>query len=301
MQTIHQPLISNGFTIPSERLGWLIPTDPATPLATLREQYTAQGYLWLKGILDPKVVLSFRHRVFEAFRETGLLAAGTDATDGIFAGELPDGAQHTHPNKILMEVVRWAAYEAFCLQPAVWQFFETFLAGPVYLHKRKILRYTKPGDPNCTGAHYDLAYLRGGTDKVLTSWIPMGDCPVAMGGLIYLEGSHTWGRAMEAEFTRKSADLPPDQQISAYNKHMSQTGWLGKDLNNLAEQTGGRWLMADYEAGDMVVHGPYTIHASTVNEDAAGRLRLSTDIRYQHVRDEIDARWGNHWTLDDML
>jgi hypothetical protein len=35
--------------------------------------------------------------------------------------------------------------------------------------------------------------------------------------------------------------------------------------------------------------------------DKHGRMRLSTDIRYQNVRDEIDARWQNHWSLEDML
>jgi len=29
--------------------------------------------------------------------------------------------------------------------------------------------------------------------------------------------------------------------------------------------------------------------------------RLSTDIRYQNVEDEIDVRWTNHWSLGDML
>jgi len=43
------------------------------------------------------------------------------------------------------------------------------------------------------------------------------------------------------------------------------------------------------------------IHAATQNENTEGRMRLSTDIRFQRVRDEIDARWANHWTLDDML
>jgi hypothetical protein len=43
------------------------------------------------------------------------------------------------------------------------------------------------------------------------------------------------------------------------------------------------------------------IHASTTNQDRSQRLRLSTDIRYQNVNDEIDARWNNHWSLDDML
>ncbi len=69
----------------------------------------------------------------------------------------------------------------------------------------------------------------------------------------------------------------------------------------MAEKFNARWLVADYEAGDMVVHSPYTIHASLDNTDPEGRIRLSTDIRYQNVRDEIDARWNNHWSLEDML
>ncbi|MEO8395499.1 MAG: phytanoyl-CoA dioxygenase family protein, partial [Chloroflexota bacterium] len=144
-------------------------------------------------------------------------------------------------------------------------------------------------------------YLRGGTNRICTSWIPIGDIPVEMGGLIYLEGSHLRGRELEADFQRRSTDLPPEQRVSAYNKHMGETGWLDKNVGALAEKFDTRWLVADYEAGDMVVHGPYTIHASTMNIDPANRLRLSTDIRYQLVRDEIDVRWQNHWSLDDML
>lgn len=33
-------------------------------------------------------------------------------------------------------------------------------------------------------------YLREGSDRVLSMWIPLGDCPIDRGGLIYLEGSH---------------------------------------------------------------------------------------------------------------
>ncbi len=58
------------------------------------------------------------------------------------------------------------------------------------------------------------------------------------------------------------------------------------------------WLMADYEAGDMVVHGAYTSHAA--NASPEGRIRLSTDIRYQRVKEEIDVRWSNHWSFDDF-
>jgi hypothetical protein len=43
------------------------------------------------------------------------------------------------------------------------------------------------------------------------------------------------------------------------------------------------------------------IHAATTNEVDDGTMRLSTDIRFQRVRDEVDVRWNNHWSMDDML
>jgi len=151
-----------------------------------------------------------------------------------------------------------------------------------------------------TGGHYDLIYLRGGTEHICTSWILIGDTPVEIGGLIYLEGSDAWGRKLEAEFKEKNKDLPPEERVSAYNKNM-KTGWLYLDLATLADEVNARWLVADYEAGDMLVHSPYIIHASTMNIDPQKHIRLSTDIRYQLVRDEIDVRWNNHWSFDDML
>jgi hypothetical protein len=30
-------------------------------------------------------------------------------------------------------------------------------------------------------------------------------------------------------------------------------------------------------------------------------MRLSTDIRYQLVSDQIDPRWGNHWSPNDGI
>lgn len=293
-------LTSNGFPLvtSSEQLGRLTSCSMQTPIDRLREQLKADGYIWLRGFFPREEIMALRKRYFERMRPTGILADGLDPAEGIFSGRRDPTGQTT---KILSEFVRTAAYESFCFQPHLWQFYEELLGGDVYLHKRKIVRQTYPHDPKTTDAHYDLIYLRGGTDTVLSSWIPLGDIPLEMGGLTYLEGSDAFGRQMEAEFAARNATLSPEERVSAYNRNMSATGGIGKDLSALVKRYNTRWLVADYEAGDMVVHTSYMIHAATQNSSSENRMRLSTDIRYQRIREEIDARWQNHWSLDDML
>ena len=293
-------LRSNGQDLSTEpsRLGRLIPSDPNEHIQTLRTALNHQGYLWLKGILPRAEVLALRARFFERMAITGILASHSSPEDGIFSFARDTTGRTT---RLLMEFVRTAAYEAFCFHPAIWQFYEKLMGGDVYLHKRKIVRQSYPADEKTTDAHYDLIYLRGGTDSVLSSWIPLGDIPVHMGGLIYLEGADSFGRALEADFATRAHDLAPEERIKAYNKHMSASGGIGKDLAALADHYDTRWLVADYEAGDMVIHTAYMIHAATQNNSPENRMRLSTDIRYQRIRDEIDARWTNHWSLEDIL
>ena len=276
LRSLIEPLVSNGYILEMtpERLGWLEPTGAGLSPEQLREKFRQNGYLWLKGFLDRDVILDFHRYFFEA----------------IFSGA-----------KTFMEIVSSPEYEDFCTMPRLWNFYQEFLEGQPYLHRRKIIRFTQPGEDHCTGGHYDLIYLRAGTDKFCTSWIPLGDTPVEMGGLIYLEHSDAVGRQMEAEFRVKNADLPPEERISAFNHNMRENGWISTNLIEMADRFESRWLMADYEAGDMVIHSPYMIHAATLNRDPLNRGRLSTDIRYQRANDPIDPRWAKNWALDDNL
>jgi ectoine hydroxylase-related dioxygenase (phytanoyl-CoA dioxygenase family) len=277
MRAIGEPLVSNGHTLEmtSERLGWLEPSAVGLPVKQLRETFRQQGYIWLKGFFEREVVLNFRDYFFET-----IFARGPQAFFEIFSSQ---------------------EYEDFCAMPRLWTFYQEFLQGQPYLHKRKLLRFNFPGEEHCTGGHYDLIYLRSGTDRLCTSWIPLGDIPVEMGGLIYLEHSDAAGRQLEAEFRVKNADLPPEERISAYNRNMRANGWISTDLVDMANRFNSRWLIADYEAGDMVVHSPYMIHAATLNKDPLYRTRLSTDIRFQRVDDEIDQRWAKDWSPGDDL
>jgi hypothetical protein len=73
------------------------------------------------------------------------------------------------------------------------------------------------------------------------------------------------------------------------------------NLPALAEVYDARWLVTDFQAGDMMVHGAHIIHASLDNVDPEGMVRLSTDIRYQSTTEVIDPRWQNHWAENDGL
>ena len=299
-QVQNQAIFASGsqLDLRPERFGKLQPSSPREPRDALRNKFTANGYLYLKGLLDPQVVNSFRGWVFENLAQSGLLQPETDPALGLANRS---GFDKGVADRRMMSIVRSAKYENFCSQPDLTTFIDMFIGGMSYLHKRKLMRFTSPNTDVSTPAHYDLIYLRGGTSNIITAWIPLGDVSIAEGGLVYLKNSHAIGVAMEKEFSIKAADLSPEERTNAYNRNMTEGGWVSKNLPEMADKFDTQWLAADYQAGDVVLHSPFMIHASTNNASPQGRLRLSTDIRFQNVDDEIDARWSNHWSLDDML
>jgi hypothetical protein len=273
-------LTSNGYVLNEapDRLGSLeaVPDADRGAREILIDRLQRDGYLYLPGFLDPDVVNGFRRYYFNRLAASGLREVG--------AGDV-DQAKLRHI--LFREIVPGAEYEAFCRQRAVVDFFSWLLADDVHLHRRKIIRHTRPGDSGlgqATQAHYDLLYLRDGSDQVLTLWVPLGDCSIERGGLIYLERSHHWVLAEEREGKRQR----PAASITA-------------DLPGLADDHDQRWLITDYAAGDVMVHTAHMVHAALDNADPDRRMRLSTDIRYQRVSDAIDGRWQNHWHDRDGL
>ncbi len=283
------PLTSNGYSLDQrpERLGRLepVPHEARQDRDELWRRLRRDGYLYLSDHLPAEVVMEFRRYYFTMLSQAGVLAEGTDPVEGVAAQEFPDWGSF---RRVLFdEVVPGAEYQALCSHPRIKDWFAWLLEDEVHLHRRKIIRHTRPGDTGIgtsTQAHYDLVYLREGTDRVLSMWIPLGDIPLERGGLLYLEGSHHQVMAQERAGTLRL----PATSITA-------------DLPGLADREDARWLVADYRAGDVMVHSAHIIHAALDNVDPRGRMRLSTDIRYQRSSDPIDWRWQEHWHDADGL
>jgi hypothetical protein len=268
----------------TQRLGWLepVPDHQRHNRDALWARLKRDGYLYLKKQLEPQTSNGFRQFYFEQLEPSGLTQPNSDPLEGLAGDEQYDRLQ---VRQILFDrLVPGPEYDQFCTSSAIKGFFAWLFNDDVHLHKRKLIRHARVSDTWVTPAHYDLVYLREGTTNLLSAWIPLGDCPVERGGLVYLERSH-----------KHFAERDRLEGGTLRNEHVSY------DLPALANELETRWLIADYEAGDMVVHSPFLVHASLNNIDPDGRMRLSTDIRYQVISEKIDPRWQNHWRDDDGL
>jgi phytanoyl-CoA hydroxylase len=76
-----------------------------------------------------------------------------------------------------------------------------------------------------------------------------------------MSAGNTLGREIEADFTRKAREsgLTDDEAKDAFNQNMLSTGLLADGPREYSETFGRRWLVTSYEAGDVVLHTPYTV------------------------------------------
>ena len=69
------------------------------------------------------------------------------------------------------------------------------------------------------------------------------------------------GTEFEDNFARKAreAGLSDEETRNAFNQNMMSTGLLSEYPADFARQHRRRWLLSDYEAGDVVLHKPHAV------------------------------------------
>ncbi|KAL1874024.1 hypothetical protein VTK73DRAFT_578 [Phialemonium thermophilum] len=299
----------------------LRPSHLDEPLEVLRSRLMEDGYLFVKQLLPRADVLKAREAYFSYLSPTGVLKPGTAPVEGIFdlskdtAGYPGIGAGSTGQNgrpggdaaqqfvdlAIQAHKEPWYA-EDFCKHPVLRDFVSrlTGWGDKTLMYRRSLLRNNIPGT-HAIGVHYDQIFLRYGDLDSLTAWCPMGDISIEGGGLIYLEDSTGLGEKFENEFAEKAkaAGLSEEEARSAFNSNMLSNGLLTDGPAGFGKEHGKRWLVSSYEAGDVVLHLPFMIHASTVNHDPKGTIRLATDLRFCDSTKPYDKRWCNYFEVGD--
>jgi ectoine hydroxylase-related dioxygenase (phytanoyl-CoA dioxygenase family) len=278
---------SNGRPIP-DTADYLVPAPDSTELLgdpdALRDRYRRDGFLLLRNVLDAGEVRELRGRYFASFPPE-YLVAGSDPVEGRFSGRRPaDLPAHGVVGHPAYTFVRSQPFARFVDSQRLAELAAVLLEAPVTLLPRHIMRHFDAAAPVASRAHTDFRYLDGGSDRVVTAWIPLGDVPRATGGLVYQAGSHL-GDPARLDGLRAVNDRPGD------------TRPLSHDLAWVAEQTATPWSWFDYAAGDVAFHSPHVVHASldTVTET----MRASIDVRFLAEGERSDPRWLRPWAGDD--
>lgn len=253
--------------------------------AALRERMQTEGYLYLPGYLHRDAVLAARQVIAERLAERGYTEPGTPpaelvARPGIDIAFMPELARDNPPLRKLLYSGRMIA------------FYERFLGGAVRHFDFTWLRTVAPG--RGTAPHMDIVFMGRGTTNLYTTWTPLGDIPLEMGGLLILERSHRHER-LNNGYGRKDVDAYCVNHVGeGYTRmggggNIAPGGWLSKNPVKLREHLGGRWLTTNFSAGDILVFSMFTVHTSLDNH--SDRIRISSDTRYQLASEPIDERW----------
>lgn len=265
---------TRGQEIPDGDWGLLEPADLG---GDLRGQLMERGYLYLQGLLDRDAVLSARRAVADKLAAEGAFLDGSDALEAIAR---PGLKMAFRPELACGE----PAIEGVIYSERVMGLMGRICGEEATHYDYTWLRAVAPGLG--TQPHCDAVYMGRGTLDVLTMWTPLGDVPLDQGGILVLEGSHR--RAEWEDYRRADVDA-----VCENKPGMNQTEALGYlatgAITDEPMSLGGRWLTADYRAGDVVIFGMGLVHGSLDNQ--SDRVRLSTDSRYQAARLPLDERW----------
>ncbi len=264
-------------------------SDVADDAEALRSRMKEDGYLYLRGLLDPERVLRARLSIAEKLAAEGLLDPASPVKDCV-----------PRPGIELVFKANLAlnnpAVEALLYEGEMMEFWARFFGGPVLHFDYTWLRARVPGIDSVTEPHCDTVYMNRGTPNLYTAWTPLGEVPLNFGGLLVLEGSHRRDDVL-AEYWSMDVDTfcsnGPEASALLEGKKLwqsdKQNGAFDEDARAAQSKVGGRWLGAHYQIGDVLVFGMHTLH--TASDNRTDRIRLSTDSRYQPAGEPADERW----------
>lgn len=229
----------------------------------LRKQLDADGYLFFPGMLDAAAVVATRRSVLGALDQCGWLAEGKPLDEGWPSAAVRREEANADPAffEAYRAIQHLQAFHELAHNPALAATMARLVGEPLLVHPRKIARVGLPKDKFIVGPHQDFPLNHGSSD-VLTTWIPLGDCPDEMGGLKVLAGSH-------------KAGLRPVEAVANVG---------GLKVAELLDDAAD-WVTADFHAGDVLVFHSLTVHAAKANHTDC--LRLSCDFRFQNATDAV--------------
>jgi hypothetical protein len=209
----------------------------------LRRRLAEDGYLFFRELLPAAEVGEAADGVRAALRRGGWIDAGGNASAQPRAVNPRDALG----DPAFRDAIMNPAFNRIPYLTPLRRTIRKILGPRAFSYPTKVLRAIYPERPPEVprGRYVHRDYGVSGVQDMLTTWVPLADIPVRLGGLAVRPGSH----------------LGPPRRPR---------------LLGTAERG---WATTDYRVGDAVVFHCLTAHAALPNQDTV--LRLSGDFRWQ--------------------
>jgi ectoine hydroxylase-related dioxygenase (phytanoyl-CoA dioxygenase family) len=224
----------------------------------LRDRFADDGYLYFREVLDADRITALRRRILKVLADRGwvkdvpLLMKGVAAIPPVREGD-------EEYLECYDEVQKLEEFHTLAHDPQLLAIMQHVVGPTAFPHPLKIARLAFPANYEVsTPPHQDYPNNQG-TPNLTAAWVPVGACPVELGGLAVLRGSHKYGV------------LPLDISLGAGNRQARVPPDMLEKL---------RWVTTDYALGDVLLFGAMTVHASLHNASEFF-MRISVDFRYQ--------------------
>ncbi|SFS68698.1 phytanoyl-CoA dioxygenase family protein [Paenibacillus sp. BC26] len=232
----------------------------------LKHRLEEDGYILLRSFHDRNAVNRGRMDILQQLSAAGCLDPHAPMEEGVIG---PENRAYG------LDYKRMPAFLDVVNAPKLMSFFDELLGGKSITYDHKWIRAIQQGAN--TGAHYDRVYMGRGTQNLYTVWTPFGDIAKEQGTLAITLGSQHWDKVKNT-YGQVDSDSGPVKDAL-----------FSRDPYEIVDKFGGRWGTTDFEAGDIIMFGMFTMHASLDNN--TNRYRLSSDTRYQLESEPKDMRW----------
>lgn len=233
------------------------------PILDLQDNLKSQGYLFLRSFFPLDLIQEVRKRVLDILY---FERWGKYQDEKFIAIEPVKRINSPSFHQCIGQLMKEELLHDLSDHPPLLWFLSALLGEPVFSHPRKMVRITYPYKLNPKDRvppHQDIFYVKGERDT-FTAWIPLGDYPPELGGLLVAPGTHKNG-------------LFPTQS--------NEEGRFG--CNAIEEHlTEFSWSTAHYHTGDLLVMHSLTLHQSGINE--SDQFRLSLDCRFSSALRSIN-------------
>ena len=224
------------------------------------------GFLFIRGLAPEELVLALRARVLDFASAIGWLDPDALVSEArALAGKRIGYYQDPEWVSLQAHVQTCAEMWALGDCVAIHRVLHAVAGRSSYLclSTANTCRVFSPHPDMATQPHQDANYVRMIGD-FWTVWVPLGHCPLELGPLALLAGSHRGGLQEHAgEGIVDGGVVVPGDAV---------------------------WSADDLRCGDAILFQPYTLHRSLPNR-SGDRLRLSVDFRYGFWESDGPLDW----------